>query len=194
MISFVIIIAALLAAFLFITNKKNIVNKENQAIHSRIETIKRELLKNNKILLEDRLTSNFTKEQLIKIAQKYLNYSLAINGQYIEEKDTFYSDSPNITITLKEECDKNATDILPESIMNYGSLINQEDAEKLIKISSVTKSLPLVFDTSEYKRQLTYRFSKVKPGEIITLEIDPVLAEKLNLTNNIIEIFYNKAK
>lgn len=194
MIGFMIIMITLLTVLLFISIKKNMVFEENQAIYSRIEAVKEEILKSNKILLEDRLNSNFTKEQLTKISQKHLNYSLTVNGQYIEKKDIFYSNTPNITIILTEECDKNAIDILPKNIMNYGTLIKQEDAEKIIKINSNTKSLPFAFDTSDYQKRLTYRFENVKQGEIITLEIAPALAEKLKLSNNIIEIFYNKAK
>ena len=144
-------------------------------------------------MYEGKLKSSFTESQLNKISQTYMKYYLYINGEQTKAS-TFYSKTPNVSVVLSEVYDKTATDFLPEDIIESGSILNINDAPKLIKISSNSATVKMSVGNDDNKKWLTYDFSNVKIGEIITLEVDPSTAKKIGLNDNIIEIIYNGDK
>ena len=141
----------------------------------------------------EKLKASFTVAQLNKISQTYMKYYLFINGVQFKTSPV-YLKTVKVSVVLSEIYDKTATDVLPEDIIQSGSILNIKDASKLIKISSNSAIVKTSVDNADNKKWITYDFSNVKIGEIITLEIDPSTAQKLGLDDNIIEIIFNGEK
>ena len=97
-------------------------------------------------------------------------------------------------MVLSENFGNKAIELLPKSIIDLGTILKKDNALSIIKITSNSAKVNTVLDNTQSGQTMSYTFNNVRPGEIITLEIDPKLADKIGLNDNVIEIFYNKAK
>ena len=190
---YLLIISAVVISLFFCLNNLNATLIENGKVSNQYNALSAELDSKNSTMYEGKLKASFSGSQLNKISQTYMKYYLYINGEEFKTSPV-YSKAPNVSVVLSEVYDKSATDVLPEDIIESGSILNIKDASKLIKISSNSATVNTSIGNEDNKKWLTYNFSNVKIGEIITLEVDPSTAKKIGLDDNIIEIIYNGEK
>ena len=168
--------------------------KENSAALQHYNDENAKMAAENLKAFEFALKASFSKPQLIKIAQSGTKYGLSINGTNIaNNNNTIYSDRPTVGILIFESYGRVALDTLPRSIIEMSSVIELNTALKLVKIEYGKATLKTKLYNYYYGKSLSYTVSNLKPGDIITIEILPDVARKIGLSDNIIEIFYNKA-
>lgn len=145
--------------------------------------------------LEKTLLSTFNKKQLTQIVRSELDYSMVLNDKKFPiYLNAINIDTPRINIKLYEYFGSDAIDILPKSIIDIGSMFNKRKDLKAIKISVNKAKYKMKRTEISDGRLIEYDFYNLKNGEIITLEIDPMITKKSGLKNgNVIEIFYTKA-
>lgn len=152
------------------------------------------LYSENMAAFEKTLLGSFSDPQLIRIAQKNCKYGIQINGTALGMNETVvYSERPTVAVLLSENYGKDTLNLLPRSIVEKGSIITLDKAPSLIKVtySDGATMENNVYDYF-YGKTLSYLVSGLKAGDIVTIEVDPEIAKKIGLTDNIIEIFYNK--
>ncbi len=107
---------------------------------------------------------------------------------------TYYANSPSVTVVLFENYNTKILNILPKKLIVSGSMLRTKKISSIINISTNKAKMKSELKSTEFGQYLNFSFSGVKAGEIITLDINPILAEKLGLKTNVLEIIYNKAK
>lgn len=176
------------------SSKKDAAIIKNTAALQQYNDVNAKMKTENLKAFEITLKASFTKEQLIKIAQHQTIYSLSINGTNIAKNtDIIYSERPTVAILISENFGRDALQILPRNIIEMGSVVELKSASKLIKVSYGKADMKTKLYNYYYGKSLSYLISNLKPGDIITIEVLPEVAEKIGLADNIIEIFYNKA-
>ena len=188
-----IILLVLLIITATLLNNLIVSSTENKNASAHYYFLSNEMKSENLNMFEKRLLDGFDSDQLKNISQKYLKYMLSINGEQFVSSPVF-STSPNISVTVSEAYDPNIESFLPKSIIKYGTILNKDDAMSLLKISTTTAKVSTELDSADNKKWIAYNFSNVKAGEIITLEVEPSLAEKMGISDNTIEIIYNGEK
>jgi len=146
--------------------------------------------------LEKTLMKTFTKKQLVKIVRSELDYSMIINGdKFPVNTNTISITTPKFELQLYEYFGSDALDILPKNIINMGSMFNTLKNLKAINISTNKAKYSTKMTEIIDGRLISYKFSNLENGEIITLEIDPIIAKKIKLeVDNVVEIYYTEAK
>ncbi len=151
------------------------------------------MLNENMTAFEKILLASFEEPQLVKIAQNNSKYGIMINGESLaKNENTVYSERPTIAVLLSENYGKTSLNLLPRNIVEIGSIISLDKADSLIKVMYGEATLETKVYDYYYGKTLSYLVSGIKPGDIVTIEVAPEIAEKIGLTDNIIEIFYNK--
>lgn len=148
----------------------------------------------NMAAFEKVIYGSFSEPQIIRIGQKTTNYGISINGNPLPENESvIYSDRPTVAVLLSENYGKDSLAYLPRSVIEKTSVIALSKPEDLIKVTfgdGMTMKNN-VYDY-HYGQTLSYLVSGLTPGTIVTIEIKPEIARSLNLSDNIIEIVYNK--
>jgi len=175
-------------------NKKEAALLKNGAALQTYNDVNDKMANENMKAFEITLKASFTKEQLIKIAQHQTIYSLTVNGTNVAKNtDIIYSDRPTVSVLISENFGRDALKILPRNIIEMGSVVELKSATKLVKVSYGKSKMRTKLYNYFYGKSLSYLVSDLKAGDIVTIEIMPEIARKIGLTDNIIEIFYNKA-
>jgi hypothetical protein len=191
----VIVLAGFIVAVVIASNEVGAVSKKNSAAYQNYTAISAKMKIENEKALEKALLMNFTKQQLTSIVQNDTKYTLIINGkEYDKKSTTVFSESPDIYILLFENFGENIRDIMPKNVIEIGSRLSLKSAQTLIKIRTTKATVKTSLSDLGSSKMLTYKFKNVKTAEIITLQVDPIITEKLGLDNSLIEIIYNKAK
>lgn len=197
----VIILIYLTAIILLIVASFNIISKtdkalaENQKLFDSYFALEGNVNDKNASLFEEKLNASFSKMELIKITQSYMHFTLFVNGQEVKDISTIYANTKNVTIKFKETCDKKVFNVLPKSIADYSSFVKISDATKILKINTNAAKFTTAMNATDNEKWITYSFSNVNSGEIITVEIlNKELARKMGLNADMFEIIYNKAK
>lgn len=147
----------------------------------------------NMVALERSLRGSFSEQQLMRIAQSDIRYGITINGDQIQKNtDIYESKRPTVAVLLSESYGRTVLNLLPSSILEMGSILKLDDAGKLITISYQRGDAVNRLYEFGYGKSLSYEVSDLKPGDIVTIEIAPWLAQKMELENNIIEVFYSR--
>jgi hypothetical protein len=151
------------------------------------------MLSENMAAFEKTIFGSFTEQQIIKIGQKNSNYGISINGDPLGlSESVVYSDRPTVAVLLSENYGKDSLNYLPRSVIEKGSIIDLKNAESLIKVTHGDAKLENNVYDYFYGKTLSYLVSDLKPGDIVTIEVNPDIARKIGMEDNIVEIFYNK--
>ena len=131
---------------------------------------------------------------MISIGQFNTTYAIAINGKDLADHQiTFLSDKPEIGFIISESFGKKAMENLPKSIRELGSVMKLENADNLVKITSAgSYEVEKRAYAFEYGNSISYVVKDVKVGDTISFEIDPAVAKKMELSSNVIEVFYSR--
>jgi hypothetical protein len=73
-----------------------------------------------------------------------------------------------------------------------GSIIAIDKATDLIEVTYGDSTMVNNVYDYFYGKTLSYLISDLKAGDIVTIEVEPGIARKIGLDDNIIEIIYNK--
>lgn len=147
----------------------------------------------NMAAFEKSLRGSFSDQQLVRIAQSDIRYGITINGDQVQKNtDIYESKRPTVAVLLSESYGRAVLNLLPSSILEMGSILNLDDADKLITISYQRGEAVNRLYEFGYGKSLSYEVSDLKPGDIVTIEIAPWLAQKMELEDNIIEVFYSR--
>lgn len=166
------------------------VNDEAREVYNAVNA---KMYAENMVALEKSLRGSFSEQQLMRIAQSDIRYGITINGDQIQKNtDIYESKRPTVAVLLSESYGRTVLNLLPSSILEMGSILNLDDAEKLITISYQRGDAVNRIYEFGYGKSLSYEVSDLKPGDIVTIEIAPWLAQKMELENNIIEVFYSR--
>lgn len=172
------------------TNKitsENVVN--NVTLNDYTTKINNENMKH----LEKIFNSTFTADQLAAMAAKNYTYVLTVNGKVIDKTNETYVNSSEITIGLTESIAENK---LPTNILKMGRIApvpeNGDDYASNITISA--KDRKFVKSVSEKNGVTTVKFTcgELKVGDIVTVFFSDELKKRMGLSDNYLEIFYNK--
>lgn len=136
-----------------------------------------------------RLYEILAEDDIMFLAKKQWKYELAINNAPVDlsNGNVINLNEENMVITLKESFNR---ELLPENIMNYGSISlgNKKNdlQDSLIIRSSYLKDISV----NEIKDGIviTYQFSPIPVGEKVVLQISELLRERLNYSVKVIEI------
>lgn len=151
------------------------------------------MLSENMAAFEKNLLSSFSQNQLVSMAQNKTKYGIMINGESLgKNQSVVYATRPTIAILLSENYGKSALNLLPRNIVLMGSVIAPDKGDSLIKVTYGNSKLETKVYDYYYGKTFSYIISDLKAGDIVTLEVSPVIAGKIGLEDNIIEIFYNK--
>lgn len=151
------------------------------------------LFAENMASFEKILLGSFSEKQLVQIAQKNTNYGVSINGTPLGKNESVvYSERPTVAVLLSENYGKNSLNYLPRSVLEKGSIITIANAPSLVEVTFGEAKLENNVYDFYYGKTLSYLVSGLKPGDIVTIEINPEIALKMELEDNIIEIIYNK--
>lgn len=146
----------------------------------------------NMAAFEKSLRGSFSEQQLVRIAQSDIRYGITINGDQIQKNtDIYESKRPTVAVLLSESYGRAVLNLLPSSVLEMGSILNLDDADKLITISYQRGEAVNRLYEFGYGKSLSYEVSDLKPGDIITIEIAPWLAQRMEMEDNIIEVFYS---
>lgn len=166
------------------------VNDEAREVYNAVNA---KMYAENMVALEKSLRGSFSEQQLMRIAQSDIRYGITINGDQIQKNtDIYESKRPTVAVLLSESYGRTVLNLLPSSILEMGSILKLDDAGKLITISYQRGDAVNRLYEFGYGKSLSYEVSDLKPGDIVTIEIAPWLAQKMELENNIIEVFYSR--
>lgn len=190
----IIAIAVLVIPITRLYQKTNVAFQERALVFDLYREAEAQLKAKNNELYLSKMQKTFTDDQLMKMIDRHTTYKLFINNK-VAEKNTsiFYSNSDTTLITFYEQYAANAKDFIPDELLNKYSKINKTEIEKLIKISTNEAKYTMTEQQYEDGRKLYIQFDAVKPGEIITLDLENKFAKTLGMDEYSIEIFYNKA-
>ena len=196
-IPFVGILGALLIVFsigaLIMNNRMNVLTVRYDASLIAFNEANDKLYAENMTAFEKILLGSFSENQLVRIAQKNTNYGISINGEPLGKNESIvYSQRPTVAVLLSENYGKDSLNYLPRSVLDKGSIINLANAPSLIKVTYSDAQLENNIYDFYYGKTLSYLVSDLKPGDIVTIEINPEIAAKMEIEDNIIEIIYNK--
>lgn len=147
----------------------------------------------NMAAFEKILLGSFSENQLVRIAQKNTKYGISINGTPLGKSESVvYSERPTVAVLLSENYGKDALNYLPRSVLVKGSIIDLANAPSLIDVTYGEAKMENNIYDFYYGKTLSYLVSDLKAGDIVTIEINPEIAAKMEMEDNIIEIIYNK--
>lgn len=166
---------------------------QNKELYKENEAVKKEIFQKNMQSFEDVLKKEFTQQELEYIANKKHKISVTVDGQPVDEKQTTYILENNETIiSVYEYYDTSELNNLPKAILDMGYDIKKEDLSTVFKIEAPNLT-PVVTKTSKDTGELiTYKYSNLPAGTIITFIPQNDFASKLNLENNYFELVYSK--
>ena len=193
-ISCILLFVIGLSTYLFYDyHKMNELGIENNKSTDQYNKLLSEYNGKNLKMFEDKMKETFTEEQLKSITQKYITEELYINNEKFSTSP-IYIKADNTTVILSEIYDDTANEFLSENLLNIGSVFNIADPTTLLHISSNDAKVNTVIDNKEHSKSLTFNISKIKIGDIISIEINAAVAKSLGLEDTIIEIIYNGEK
>jgi hypothetical protein len=167
--------------------------KDTVAIHY-YNSVNAKMKAENIKAFEKTLKASFSRVQLVKIAQYKTKYGININGTPVgKNTNKIISERSTVSILISENYSRVSLDSLPRSIIEMGSVMELKSASTIVKVSYGKATLKTRLYNYYYGKSLSYLVTGLKPGDIITLEILPEIAQKIGLEDNVIEIFYNKA-
>lgn len=177
-----------------------VMNNRYKALSVRYDASLNEFNKANDKLFAENMTAfekillgSFSEQQLVRIAQKNTKYGISINGTPLGKNESIvYSQRPTIAVLLSENYGKDSLNYLPRSVLEKGSIIALANAPSLIEVTYGEGKLENNVYDFYYGKTLSYLVSDLKAGDIVTIEINPEIAKKMQMEDNIIEIIYNK--
>ena len=193
LIIYSIILLILLIATVSLLRNLVVSSTENRNASAHYDFLSNEIKSDNLATFEKTLFGGFNSDQLKKISQKYLKYTLSVNGEQFVSSPV-YSASPNISVVVTEAYDPRTEAFLPQNIIEYGTILSKDDAMSLLKIQTTTAKVNTELDYADNKKWIAYNFNNVKAGEIITIEVEPSLADKMGISDNTFEVIYNGGK
>lgn len=186
----VMIISVIIILIVFTIKQKALLLATNSA-RLKHESFVMEIRKENIKAFEKTLNESFDVSILTKRIQAKFTYELMINGKKIITSNNIYSKTPSITMQLFENFDKEDLEIFPKNLIEMGYMLTEDNKISVIKISSNKARVNIKYIASKTGNSITYEFTNVKNGEIITIEIEPKIAKKIGLKVNSLEILYN---
>lgn len=203
-VSFIWTAASFLTGILFLVITVltiNIVNKNNNKIGDltgKNLTLKNQINDyNDKITLENdkyfakMLIRLFPEDKLQNMAKDYWIYSISVNGATVKE-NTINVNTSNVVVSITQTEKANK---LPSLVSIKGSVTNGVANKQFFDLATVTSTttkptLETKQDTEQKTTTQNYKFTNLNIGEIVTINLDPELATRLGLTDNIVEIFF----
>lgn len=179
----------------------NLVNKNSQkiselkaknlALTSQINDYNDKIVVENDKYFAKMLMRLFPEDKLQNMAKDYWLYSISVNGAPVKG-NTVNVNTANVVVSLTQTEKVNK---LPSLVSIKGSVTNGDPNKKFNDLASVTATTTK--PTQETKQNAesksitqNYQFTNLNVGEIVTINLDPELATRLGLTDNIVEIFF----
>jgi hypothetical protein len=203
-VSFIWTAAAFLTGILFLVITvftANLVNKNNQkyselkvknlALKSQISVYNDKIVVENDKYFAKMLMRLFTEDKLQNMAKDNWSYSLSVNGTPVNG-NVVNVNTQNVTVSVTETEKANK---LPSLVSVKGSVTNGVANKKFYDLVAVTATTtkPTQETKQDAERKTTtqnFKFTNLNVGEIVTINLDPELATRLGLTDNIVEIFF----
>jgi len=188
------LLLALLLGLFIAQGRLTTVKAEHEKSLQAYNAAEERLLAANMAAFEKTLLGSFNEDQLIRIAKKNIRYGISINGKPLGKNESIvYSRRPTVAVLLSENYGKESLNLLPRNIIEMGSIMKKENADKLMKVTFNEYSK---MENNEYDyyygKTLSYLVSDIKAGDIVTVELSPELATLMEIEDNVIEIIYNK--
>lgn len=188
------LLLAVLIGFFIAQGRLTTVKAEHEKSLQAYNAAEERLLAANMAAFEKTLIGSFNEDQLVRIAKKNIRYGISINGKPVGKNESIvYSRRPTVAVLLSENYGKESLNLLPRNIIEMGSIMKKENAERLMKVTFNEYSR---MENNEYDyfygKTLSYLVSDIKAGDIITVELSPELAMLMEMEDNIIEVIYNK--
>lgn len=188
------LLLALLLGLFIAQGRLTTVKAEHEKSLQAYNAAEERLLAANMAAFEKTLLGSFNEDQLVRIAKKNIRYGISINGKPVGKNESIvYSRRPTVAVLLSENYGKESLNLLPRNIIEMGSIMKKENADKLMKVTFNEYSK---MENNEYDyyygKTLSYLVSDIKAGDIITVELSPELARIMEIEDNIIEVIYNK--
>ncbi|MCM1990525.1 hypothetical protein [Oceanirhabdus seepicola] len=146
---------------------------------------------------ENKLKRILSEEDLGFLAQMQWEYELLINEVPVTSPIE-YVKGDNLKVTLIER--RNGEDALPKSISENGRITGTDENDKLedyINAEFHNEFDKELIDEGNEKK-ITFNFSNIKKGDVITIRLNPVLIERMmlyeriNLKDDKIELIKSK--
>lgn len=190
-----LLIVAIFTSNIVVGNYLAQANIKKSSVYNKYFSMQTKMKNKNEEALAKILSSSFKKSQLVNIVQKFSTYTLIINDEKItKEKETIISETPKIKISLFENYGNDTLENIPKKIIEMASVLKKNRIGTLVRITTTKAKAKKKIVNIDNGKLFSCNFRNVKPGEIITMEIEPKLAEKIGLENTVIEIFYSKVK
>lgn len=205
-ISIYFIITLVIAGFLLSTVIQTGANineskEELEEIYREYEVVRDELKRLNNEEYMKVLSEAFTPTQLLSIKERYTDYALQINGRAIDpDRSIIEIGSNNLKLSFYEKFNPEIYNLFPERFIHEVSLFSDTDYREMEKINSfinIYTNQATYVESSEILLSgegimKHYYFENIQPGEIITLDIQYQLAQKMGLDDGTLEIFYSR--
>ncbi len=133
----------------------------------------------------------FPEDKLQNMAKDNWTYSISVNGTAVKG-NTVNVNTPNVVVSITQTEKVNK---LPLLVSIKGSVTNGAPNKQFYDLATVsatiTKPTQETKQSTEEKTTIqNYNFTNLNVGEIVTINLDPELATRLGLTDNIVEIFF----
>lgn len=182
-------------AFYYIrdTNKKiSEVSAENVTNNVTLNDYTTKITNENMKHLEKIFNSTFTTDQLTELAAKNYSYVLLVNGNIQGNSNEAYISSSRLIVSLVETIAENS---LPTSILDLGRIHTIAD-----KGNDFSSNLTLTANNKEFVKTINekngittvnFTCNDLKVGDIVTIFFSDEIKDRMSLTDNYLEIFYN---
>lgn len=165
--------------------------ESNQILEDKIQAIDNRLFELQDKYYEDKITKLLGNEKLMSYAKEQWQYSLTANNLAFEE-DHIYLSTKNVTLVLSER--QPTEKLLPLNVHKSGALASGDNSDKFYDHLIIESQIPYEtkVETGDNYTNVSYTFSNVTRGTIITLRLSEPLKERLFLSHNTLEIIINK--
>ncbi len=188
------VITIALVSTVVVTDRENKQSALRDEEYQKTYALEQQIAKKKKEYFEKVLRDSFSKDQLAAFAQMGAVYQVVVNGEVVNKNSSIlYTSFPTIDIIVSENFSSKIMQHYPVPLRQSGSLIQNDNALNLLKISAETKGIEPLFYDEGFRKSIHYKITNLKVGEIVTVEFSDELTKKLGLNENAIEIFYNKA-
>ncbi len=146
---------------------------------------------------ENKLKRILSEEDLSFLAQMQWEYELLINEVPVTSPIEYVM-GDNLKVTLIER--RNGEDALPNSISEKGRITGNDENDKLENYINAEFGNAFNTEVTEEgnEKKISFNFSNIKKGDVITIRLNPVLIERMllyeriNLKDDKIELIKSK--
>jgi hypothetical protein len=188
-----VIITTITVLTVNLNNKKiTELTANNTAMKIIVDEYKQKIKAENKDYLGKTLTRLLPDDKLAALTKDNWAYSLKVNGKDVKKTNNVYIETPNVDITITETLKEND---LPEIINVKGSISGgapNSDVTNFVTVTSTTAKYTMEKSEDGKTKTYNFKYTNLNVGDITTVQLDQNLASRLDLNENIVEIFFSK--